>query len=65
MNIFSTSCPRNCYSTCSFKVHVEEGKIVNIDPHPENKATPEGVCLKGLSYIERANSKDRIINPLI
>ncbi|MBN1252292.1 MAG: molybdopterin-dependent oxidoreductase [Bacteroidales bacterium] len=65
MNVFSTACPRNCYSTCSFKVHVENGKIVNIDPHSENKATPEGVCLKGLAYIERANSKDRILYPLI
>jgi len=65
MPVFSTSCPRNCYSTCSFKVNVENNKVVNIDPHPENLATPNGVCLKGLAYIERANSPDRIINPLI
>jgi len=65
MQIYSTTCPRNCYSTCSFKVHVNEGKVVNIDPHPGNLATPEGVCLKGLSYIERANSPDRITKPLL
>ena len=64
MEIYSTACPRNCYSTCSFKVYVEDNKIVKIDPHPDNKATPEGVCLKGLSYVERANSKDRILYPL-
>ena len=64
MQIFSTVCPRNCYSSCSFKVHVNNGKIVNIDPHPQNLATPEGVCLKGLAYIERANSPDRITKPL-
>ena len=64
MPVFSTACPRNCYSTCSFNVHVENGKVVNIDPHPDNKATPEGICLKGLSYVERANSKDRILFPL-
>ncbi|MEZ5084251.1 MAG: molybdopterin-dependent oxidoreductase [Bacteroidales bacterium] len=64
MALFSTACPRNCYSTCSFNVHVENGKVVNIDPHPGNKATPEGVCIKGLSYIERANSKERILFPL-
>jgi len=45
-------------------VQVEDGKIVNIEPHPANKATPEGICLKGLSYVERANSTDRIIHPL-
>ncbi len=64
MPVFSTACPRNCYSTCSFKVHVEDGKVVHIDPHSANRATPEGVCLKGLSYIERANSPDRILYPL-
>ncbi len=64
MKIYSTVCPRNCYSTCSFKVYVEDNKIVKIDPHPDNLATPEGVCLKGLSYVERANSKNRILYPL-
>lgn len=64
MKIYNTACPRNCYSTCSFKVHVDEDKIVKIDPQPANKATPEGVCIKGLSYVERAHSKDRILHPL-
>jgi len=35
-----------------------------IEPHPDNLATPEGVCLKGLSYIERVYSPDRIVHPL-
>ena len=64
MPLFSTACPRNCYSTCSFKVQVEDGKIVNFEPHPANKATPKGVCVKGLSYFERAHSSDRILHPL-
>lgn len=64
MSIHSTACPRNCYSTCSFKVRVENGRIVNIEPQPLNRATPEGVCLKGLSYFERAHSSERILYPL-
>ncbi len=36
-----------------------------IEPHPDNLATPEGVCLKGLSYIERVYSPDRILFPLL
>ncbi|MCX6134321.1 MAG: molybdopterin-dependent oxidoreductase [Ignavibacteriales bacterium] len=64
MPIFSTACPRNCYSTCSFKVHVMDGKIANFEPHPGNRATPKGVCLKGLSYFERATSSQRILHPL-
>ena len=63
MKGYITACPRNCYSTCSFKVFVDEGRVVNIEPLPANKATPEGICLKGLSYVERANSPDRILYP--
>ncbi|TSA19458.1 hypothetical protein D4R75_09280, partial [bacterium] len=45
-------------------MHVSDGRIVNIDPQPLNRATPKGVCLKGLSYFERAHSPDRILYPL-
>jgi anaerobic selenocysteine-containing dehydrogenase len=46
------------------KVRVEEGRLVSIDPHPGNRATPEGPCLKGLSYLERVYSPERILHPL-
>ncbi|MCJ7449615.1 MAG: molybdopterin-dependent oxidoreductase [Bacteroidales bacterium] len=65
MDEFITVCPRNCYSTCSFKVQVENNKIRRILPCKENLATPEGPCIKGLSYIERAHSSQRIIHPLL
>lgn len=63
MKIFSTACPRNCYSTCSFKVAVDKNRILGIEPQPINAATSEGPCLKGLSYIERVHSKQRILQP--
>lgn len=61
---FITACPRNCYSTCTFRVRVENERITKILPYGNNLATPEGPCLKGLSYIERTYSPDRIIHPL-
>lgn len=61
---YHTACPRNCYSTCSFIVKLEGETIVSIEPQTLNKATAEGPCLKGLSYKERAHSKDRILYPL-
>ncbi len=61
---FVTACPRNCYSTCSMRVSVRDGRLRMIEPHEENKATSGGICLKGLSYIERVYSPDRILNPL-
>ena len=63
-DIFTTACPRNCYSTCGMRVEVEDGRLRAIESHPDNRATPEGVCLKGLSYIERVYAKDRILHPL-
>lgn len=61
---FITACPRNCYSTCTFRVRVENERITKILPYRDNLATPEGPCIKGLSYIERTYSPDRIIHPL-
>jgi anaerobic selenocysteine-containing dehydrogenase len=61
---FSTACPRNCYSTCGMRVTVAEGRLRRIEPHPGNHATPNGLCLKGLSYAERVASPDRLLHPL-
>ena len=64
MEEFLTVCPRNCYSTCSFRVFVKDGKVKRILPYEGNPATPEGPCIKGLSYLEREVSPSRIIHPL-
>ncbi len=63
--IFTTACPRNCYSTCSLRVEVRGGRLRRIEAHPLNRATPEGPCLKGLSYLERVSSPERILHPLL
>lgn len=65
MKEYITACPRNCYSTCSFRVQTDNNRIIKILPYSSNRATPEGPCIKGLSYIERANSPSRIIKPLL
>jgi anaerobic selenocysteine-containing dehydrogenase len=46
------------------KVHVEDGRIRKIEPHSGNRATTEGPCLKGLSYVERVHSPHRLLHPL-
>jgi anaerobic selenocysteine-containing dehydrogenase len=61
---FLTACPRNCYSTCSMRVTVEASRLVRVEGVPGNLATPEGPCLKGLAYVERAHSPDRLTRPL-
>lgn len=62
--MYTTACPRNCYSTCSLKVYVEDNHIRRIEANPDNKAAPKGPCLRGLSYVERTHSKDRILYPM-
>ncbi|MCP3957751.1 MAG: molybdopterin-dependent oxidoreductase [bacterium] len=64
MAVYTTACPRNCYSTCAMRVEVVDGRLRRIQPHPDNRATSEGPCLKGLSYVERVVSPDRILHPL-
>jgi anaerobic selenocysteine-containing dehydrogenase len=64
MSVFTTACPRNCYSTCSLRVSIENGRLRRIEAHPGNRATPGGPCLKGLSYVERVHSPDRILHPM-
>jgi len=44
-------------------VRVENNTVTGIEPDAKNRATPQGPCIKGLAYVERANSKDRILYP--
>jgi anaerobic selenocysteine-containing dehydrogenase len=60
----TTACPRNCYSTCSLWVTVEDGRLRRVEAHPANRAAPDAACLKGLSYVERTYAKDRVLQPL-
>lgn len=63
MTWWTTACPRNCTSTCGMRVEVVDGRIRRLEPHPQNRATAQGLCLKGLSYVERVRAKDRLLHP--
>lgn len=45
-------------------VEVEGGRLLRVLPYAGNRATPGGPCLKGLAYVERVASPDRILHPL-
>lgn len=62
---YLTACPRNCYSTCSMEVTIENNHLRSIKVHGENRAVNSSVCLKGLSYVQRQASNDRITYPLL
>ena len=46
------------------RVTVENGRLRAVEPCDGNPATATGPCLKGLSYVERQHSPDRILTPL-
>ncbi len=64
VTLHTTACPRNCYSTCTMTVEVEDGRLRRVLPHAGNRATLGGPCLKGLAYVERVASPERILHPL-
>lgn len=45
-------------------VTVENNRVVKIEGVPSNLATPEGPCIKGLAYVERAHSPQRVVRPM-
>ena len=46
------------------RVHIDGGRITRLEADPANRATPDALCLKGLSYFERQFSPDRLLKPL-
>jgi anaerobic selenocysteine-containing dehydrogenase len=46
------------------RVTVVHGRLIAVEPHPGNRATAGGPCLKGLSYVERQHSPERLLHPL-
>ncbi|MEZ5010372.1 MAG: hypothetical protein R2744_01440 [Bacteroidales bacterium] len=54
MKRYLTACPRNCYSTCSFHVDVEDNRLVAIHPDRESLSVPGGLPSR---TIERASSR--------
>lgn len=63
--IAKTAC-NLCRINCGLNVHVDNGKIVNVDKMEEHplKMPSKQICLKPLGMIDWVYSKDRILNPL-
>ena len=58
MPTFLTACPRNCYSTCSMRVTVEDGRVVRIDPRAGEPRHARGSVPQGAG-VRRAGALDR------
>lgn len=62
--LFNCICRSNCMGACRLTAHVRDGKIYKLEPadYPDEGYT--GCCLKGLTYIERMYSPERVQYPM-
>jgi formate dehydrogenase (coenzyme F420) alpha subunit len=58
------SCCQFCQVRCTTLVQVKEDKVVNVYGNPSNTWTKGGMCPKGQSLVELANSPHRLLRPL-
>ena len=58
------SCCQFCQVRCTTLVQVKDDKVVNVYGNPGNTWTKGGMCPKGQSLVELANSPHRLLYPL-
>jgi anaerobic selenocysteine-containing dehydrogenase len=61
---FQSACPLNCWDSCGFQVTVENGKVTKIDGDPSHPITMGKICGRGRMLEMRANSSQRLLQPL-
>src|SRR3954449_8596157 len=64
--IFSSTCPHDCPSTCALEVEVLDGSSIGRVRGAEDNAYTAGViCAKVARYSERIHHPDRLLRPLV
>lgn len=64
MKVFSHGCTLDCFDTCKFNVHVNDGVITKVEGDKNHPYTKGLICIKGKKHLERLNHKDRVQSPL-
>lgn len=62
--VVSTGCRSNCFQACRLNAHVRNGKLVKTSAAPYEDEIYTGICLKGLSNVQRTYSPTRIKYPM-
>jgi len=63
--IVTTTCTRDCPSTCGLLATVRDGRLVALKGDPDHPLTKGASCAKAPRYLKRLYSPDRITRPLI
>ncbi|UCE91756.1 MAG: molybdopterin-dependent oxidoreductase [Methanobacteriota archaeon] len=64
MYLFST-CPRDCYDTCSMISRVRAGKLHSVEPNKKHPFTGKMLCPKGKNMPRYVYSEDRVLHPMV
>ena len=64
MYLFST-CPRDCYDTCSIVSRVRADKLHSVEPNKKHPFTGKMLCPKAKDLPQYVYSKDRILHPML
>jgi anaerobic selenocysteine-containing dehydrogenase len=61
-----SACPHDCPSTCALEIELTpDGRIGRVRGAEENSYTAGVICAKVARYAERANHKERLLQPLL
>ena len=62
--IIKSTCPRDCYDTCSILTTVEDGKVVKLEGNPAHPVTQGFICWKIKNSPKFVYSPDRLLYPM-
>ncbi|MBA3030857.1 MAG: hypothetical protein FP816_18865, partial [Desulfobacteraceae bacterium] len=62
VEIVRTICNSHCGGTCEMKVHVQDNKIIRIEP--DDRPGHPRMCARGHAYRQRVYAPDRLLYPL-
>ncbi|MCP4366241.1 MAG: molybdopterin-dependent oxidoreductase [Planctomycetes bacterium] len=62
--IIKSTCPRDCYDTCSILTTVEDGKVVKLEGNPTHPVTQGFICWKIKNSPKFVYSPDRLLYPM-
>ena len=60
-----TSCTLDCPDGCGMLAHVENGRVVKLEGHPDHTFTRGYLCAKTYRYPQRVYSPERQLYPLV
>ncbi len=65
MRVVKTTCPLDCCDQCGLRIWEDSGKIVRIEPDPDQPVTGNMICSKGKKHAARVNHPGRLRYPLL